>query len=585
MRCPLIVLMFLAISAPLWADATPAAPPEPETFLAEGQYTDYAQQAQDFLNSQPDSPAAPRVALDLLVTASYFQDQGSAVKMRRLLVSRYPSSIQGRFVIGTLFRDGADFASVMAEMADENFVKMPVSFPSQYDTALQLGVARFGASALGEGPTLVREYVLTSLAGDKRLADATAQLIAASGPAAEQWKQALVDFMTGNEKPLARLKKLHLLTDRAAAEPFEDFILTRLSDADKNSAEVEEIEADDKLADGQLADALPFLNKMAPTDPRLIFWQAWATAAGGDVPTADVALRNLAAAHPDDPWGKEANDLDPAVSGVELSLAKDVDAALAASRFINSGLDMLEGHINYTRPDGVKVDLYVGYNAGNLLELLGKEDEKTVFGYRATDTDASLFCRGFPSIVHFGKPPPLLYCPRVALVRYGNGYTLRVDPAHFTYSYDELAKFFSTFASSDIVSTRSGLTDLMRSLIHQGIFPMPPASQPDGSTVYTWVSPAVSTPTVAHVSVTVGPDGTITGFQTDTFSVSGIRYGKAGSIVLSYPPLPQLPLKEAGAIQTSILQQVLPIFINMYNPPPPATQPSTQPATQPATQP
>jgi hypothetical protein len=387
--------------------------------------------------------------------------------------------------------------------------------------------------------------------------------------------------MAGNAKPLDRLQKLHGLSDRAVAEPFEDFILTRLSDADRNSSAVVSIEADDKLADGQLSEALPFLNKLAPTDPRLIFWQAWATAAGGDVPTADVALRNLAAAHPDDPWAKEANDLDPAVSGMELSLAKNVEAALTASRYINAGLDMLEGHVDYTRPDGVKVNVYAGYSAGKLLEVVGKKDDQTAFAYRATDTDASLFCLGFPSILHFGKPPALLYCPRLALMHYGSGYALRRDLAHFTFSFDELATFFSTFASSDIVSTRSGLQDLLRSLIHQGVFPLPPETQTDGSTVYTWVMPNVATPDAQRVSFTVGPDGTITGFQTDSYAVSGIRYGKAGSIVLSYPPLPQLPAKEGGAMQTALLQQVLPYFLGMFYPPPPATQPSTQPSTQP----
>lgn len=560
--------------------STVQGPPEPEDFIPEGQYTDYARIAQDFLRSQPDSPAAPRVALELLINAAEVQDQGTVLRMRKLLLAEYPDSAVSHFVITTLFRDGRDFAATMAEIAAEHFVTLPVDFPPKFDQAMKLGVSRFGASALGEGPSLEWTFVLCRLAGDQRLAEAAGQLLAAAGPAGDQWRQAVLIFLDGKSAPLDKLAKLHALTDRGAAAIFEGFLLSRLSPDERSSAVAQEIDADDDLYNGNLAAAVPILTKLNSNDTRLMFWRAWAAGATGDT-SADGMLKDLASSHSDDPWGKQAADLEPALAGVDSSLSKNVDAALNASRGLQNNLDLLQGTADFTRPDGVHVQLYVGYSAGKVLDISGSSDGNPVFTYRATDQEAWLFLKGDSSIEHF-KKPVLLYSPRLGLVRFGNGYTLRADLTHFTYSFDELATDLGAMLGSDIITTQPGLEDMMRNLIRQGILPMPPAANADGSVVYTWASPAVSTPDSRKISFTVDSTGAIVGCQFGDVHVTAIKYGRAGAFALSEPQMPSLPMKEMGQMESSSLQQALPVFFGLLYPPPPP--PSTEPSTLPTTQ-
>src|ERR1700722_4276691 len=97
-----LLLALILFAAPVFADSTPPAPPEPERYVDEGQYSQYAKVAQDFLQTQGDSPSAPRVAVDLLVTASVFNDQASALKSSKLLIGNYPTSVQTRFLVSLL---------------------------------------------------------------------------------------------------------------------------------------------------------------------------------------------------------------------------------------------------------------------------------------------------------------------------------------------------------------------------------------------------------------------------------------------------------------------------------------------------
>ncbi|HTW93958.1 MAG TPA: hypothetical protein VMD30_04130, partial [Tepidisphaeraceae bacterium] len=123
--------------------------------------------------------------------------------------------------------------------------------------------------------------------------------------------------------------------------------------------------------------------------------------------------------------------------------------------------------------------------------------------------------------------------------------------------------------------------DMMRNMIHEGIFPMPPATGADGTTAYTWASPAVSTPESHKVSFTVNSAGAIIGCDFGDVHVTGIRYGKAGAFALSEPALPSVPTKDFGQMQSNVLQQALPAFFALIYPPPPP--PSTQPSTLPTT--
>jgi hypothetical protein len=588
----LSLVLFMAASALAQTPAPAPAIPEPEQYLADGRYPEYVKDAQSYLDKNAAQPAAPRVAMDLLVTATVYNDQLSANMMRKTILSEYPTSTQAKYVIGEL-TDGGQFATLMSQVADDSFETMAAGFADRFDQALRLGVARFGASALGDGPGLDREVIIARAAGEGQMQQVLVQVLNSIGDRATVWAQVLVDVLNDQKSVMDRLTLLHAIPDRSSAIPFERYLLNQLSSADRISPPAMKIEADDMLESGKLSDAAPLLEKLSPStgatkpDPRILFWRAWAATAGDDQTGANLLFNQLRQSFPDNPWAKEAAELSPTAGVVELSLQKNVEAALTASRGFKRGIDLLEAQLQYTRSDGQKVDIYTGFNAGKQLEIQVKHGNDVGLVYRATDADASIYTPGYTpgdaALLHFTKPA-LLPVPLFGMGRVDNDYLFQAS-FKFSTSFDDVQTALTNLAATDFLSTREGLQDFLRSFVRKGIFPQPPQAQADGSTLYEWINPQIDTPTYTKVSVTVAPSGNITALQAGGFAISSLRYGPAGTFALSSPPLPQVTVKEVGQMNTAILQQALTIFMAQFSPPPPrppATQPVAQASAKPA---
>lgn len=577
----LICLLLSAASSMALADALP---PEPEQYVNDGRYSQYAQAAQAYLQSNSDSPSAPRVAMDLLVTASVSGDQASALRMRKLILSAYPDSLQAKYVVGTM-RDATEFATLMEFIADDNIPQMPVGFPLRYLEAIKLGIARFGAQALGQAPELTRTAFILRVAGDNQILGGVLKLLNSTGDRGSGWRQALVIVTDEKATAMSRLLRLHDMTDRQAAGLFEPYLLNQLSPADRDSADGLKIQIDAFLEGSHFADALPLLSKLSDLpgamDARMTFWQAVATAATGNSAVGRQMIDRLIQDHPNDPWTKEAQQIAPALGDLEGTLTRNVEAALAASRRLKLGMQVIEGQGQYIRSDGTKIDLYIGINSPTLLELIFKENGQVVLAYQATDQGASVYARGDSSISHYSKPVPLP-APQLSMARADEGFIFNAG-VRFTTSFDEVESAFTSLLSSDYLTTRDGLQDLLRSFIRQGNFPLP-IQTTDGGTTYEWLSPLTSGPVARDIRFVLDGQDAITTFQSGQFTLSNIRYGPAGAFALNAPDMPKLETVEKGPMDLSVLQKTVPLVGGLFSPPPPAPA-AAGPATQPATAP
>jgi hypothetical protein len=575
---PFCVLMLLA--SPLLADvpALPALPPppDPEQYVNDGHYAEYAEAAAAFLRDQPDSTSAPRVAMDLLQAATAFEDSSTVGRMQRLLITRYPTSMQTKFIIMSM-GDGQQFAEMMAGVAADNFEDSPPDFAQRYDAAMRLGVAKFGATAMGDGAQLVRIILLARTVGDNQMVGAGVRLLNAGGQKEAIWIDILSTVADESKTIQARLDILHSIPYRAAAVPFERYLLNRLADADRHAPAAMRVEADDLLQEGRLSDALPLLETLCAgpneAEPRLQFWRAWATAAGGNVVAADQQLRHLASQHAGDAWGKEADELAPAVGGIDANLASNVEAALSLSRRMKRGIAQLEGNASFEGADKQQTTFYAGINSPNLMELLVKRGDQTVLGYRVTDEDCSVYFQGDTEIAQYSKP---LFLPTVRLDITRSGSDYRFAPhVVMANTFAEMENALSGLLAADAVSTRDGLGDVLRDFVRRGVFPMTPTPGPDGATVYTWVVPSAVTPEASKASFTVTSNGALTGFSSGGFSITDLRYGPLGTMSVNPPPLPNIPTADKGPMSVSALSAVLNRAGTMLFPPP-VTQPAAK---------
>ena len=555
-----------------------AAPPEPEQFIDEGKYSEYAEKAEAFLAAQPDSPAASRVAMDLLISAEFFQDRAAAIKMSELLLSNYPTSLQSHYMVATL-REASDFTGLMDDIATQNMQNMPAEFPLHYMQAERLGLSRFGANALGSGPALVRTTLIARLAGDTDVASACIQLL--NTPSQADERAVLLIVADDSHPVIDRLKQLHAMANRELVAPFEQYLLDKLTDADRSNPDVLRIEAENDLYSGKLSESLPLLKKMAPggaLEPRFAFWQAWATAADGDSAGASNLLNQLVSTAGNDPWAKQAAELSPALLDLDKNLNQNVEAALTASRGLKAGLDQIEATATYVRPDGVKIDAYFAQVSGKLFDLQIKKDGKIYFVYRDTDKDCTIYLDGEPAIFHSDKPG-VVPVPLLSIRRLGNNF-LFAGGMRFTYNIDDFGSAISSLLDSQYLSTRQGLQDLLHNTVHRGSVPLDPAKSGD-NTVYSWVHPALDLPELTRVDFTVDPSGTIVSVSSGQFTLGTLKYGTAGSFALSTPPVPAGKVLERPPLDANLVAHLVAMVVGQFSPPPPA--PATQPAaTQPA---
>ena len=304
--------------------------------------------------------------------------------------------------------------------------------------------------------------------------------------------------------------------------------------------------ADNDLQYGRVSEALPLLEKIPPggDEARVLFWRAWAWAAAGEPAAASDLFQQLGRKHPDDPWAKQAADLQPVVRDLDPSLARTVEAVLLASKGVRRGTQTLEARAAYTPDKGPPVDVYLGVAAGKQFELRVARGEKVAFAYRSTDKDCTVFLEGEPSVYHFSSPG-VLPLPVLNLRRVGNGFAFNAG-MNLTTSADALATALSNLMSSEFLSTREGLQDLLRSSERRGEFPLPPAPAGPGETTYGWVSPDVAAPKAARFTFTLSADGTVVGAAAPGFTLRRLRYGPADSFTLAPPAFPGGAVVEKG---------------------------------------
>jgi hypothetical protein len=579
---PLAAALLLALCGRAMAQ-TAAAPPPPVPENYDGRYPQYAQAVEAYIRDNPDSMASPRVAMDLLVTATGVNDTSTADRMRMVLVGNFPGTVQGKYLISTL-PDAASFSQIMTEVADLNFENLQQVFAQRFDTALRLGAQRFGAAALGDGGQLVRVALISAAVNDTQMLQVAYGLLAQGGQRTDLWRRILLTVTDSSTPALKRLGQLHAMSFRQAAIPFEMFLLSHLSADDKATPQAQTISADNLLQLGRMSEALPLLEKLCDTpnpEPRLQFWKAWATAANGDALAAQKELKALSAAHADDPWGKMAGDLASTAGAIDASVSAHVEGALAVSRRLKAGVEAVEAHATYLRDDGQKISMYLGMSAPKYYQIMFQKGSDTQVAYKVNDAESWLFVHDDGKLQHYTKPV-LMPVPQLTPFRAGTDIIFRSVYLGFVQTFDDLKSSYTNLTSADLLSTREGLAEVLKNFTKKGLFPapaQPPAAGSSGGTVFTWVSPDVTTPTVGKLSITVAADGAVTAIHGGSFDVSDLHYGSATTVVPNPPAMPSATTVEAGAMSPSAIYSAMPSVLQLFFPAPPSTQPA---ATKPA---
>jgi hypothetical protein len=566
----------LSITAAVRA-AEPAYP-NPEDYLPDGRYTAYADKASTYLRQNPDSKFAARVAMDLWIAGNVNGDAQTVAKMRKLILGEYPGSVQQKFLLG-LMGNPQDFATAMADVADDVLENPTQASAFKFIQSMNDGVGKFRQAAFGDGGMILSTAILAREAGDFATAHDCAAFLRAAGEPAKPLTDVL-DIISDDSTPLPqRILKLHALPNRLLASRFERYLIAKLPAADQSSPDMLRVQADNLLEFGRVSEALPMMEKIpagTPDESRLMFWRAWAWAAAGDTATSQDLFNQLKQKHPDDPWTKQAADLQPTVSGLDTDLSHSAEAMVAAAEKVKQNLGQIEGEVAYTRPDNVEVGLYTSLVSGKSFEMRVTTGTKTTLAYRTTDKDCTLFIDGDANVYKYAKPG-LLPLPIVRVGRSGNAFAFGLNLT-MSQNPDDIGKAMDVLLSSPYLSQREGLIELLKSSQRRGEFPMPPVTVGDVTT-YSWVTPKSATPGVEKIEIAVNSANVITGVSTPTITVRKLHYGAAGSFNPSTPPFPEGPVVSKDELDPVMMNKILPSVLNAFQVPPPVP-PATQPATQ-----
>src|SRR5207244_3129359 len=150
----------------------------------------------------------------------------------------------------------------------------------------------------------------------------------------------------------------------------------------------------------------------------------------------------------------------------------------------------------------------------------------------------------------------LLPLPIVRVGRSGNAFAFGLSLS-MSQNPEDLTKALEGLVSSQYLSDREGLLELLKSSQRRGEFPMPPATEGD-VTNYTWVSPKVSTPGENKIQIMANASNIITGATTPSITVRKLRYGPVGSFEPAAPTFPDGPVVSKDKLDPAAMNRLLP---------------------------
>jgi hypothetical protein len=483
--------------------------------------------------------------MDMLMLATFIQDQEGIKEAKRHLLFQYGSSLPASYVIRSSKPDD------LCEFLKSTFVDADKSLDKTELQRFQIAAAR---CLRAHGANLADDELWAQIALSASDADTAAkccqQIEREDSDTGKLLAIALDAQLSAGEK-FVRLQKLPELKTARAWQRY--LFAHEFSVKDRADVDIQTAVAENLLTDRKFAPALEVLAKITKDSagPKLLFYRGWAEGATDQIPAAVDTLKQVTEAHPDSPWAAPARELAEAIA----ELPKNLDEHVA-------GFEEMFVALREHAPDSVELQLDGGETPEERVQVLAGLDfpedgiefllrkaGKPLLGYSTRSDGSHFFVDGEASIHQFrkkGPSPHLKLNIAPSLTGSRNEYAFSFD-VHFSSDPGNLRKSISSLLDSPVFATPATRKDFLRYNSKLGGFPAKVVTV-NGERSFRWLFPDAREPKLQEIDVRLTSAGRLASIvwkESEDFKCT-VHCGTKESMPLTRRGWPDLPMNEGG---------------------------------------
>jgi hypothetical protein len=537
-----------------------------EDYLQESDLNGFLEEAANFLANSPESPLAPRIAMDYLMAGKAANLPEVVDKATDLLLFKYPQSLPSLQFISSFDSGSPRLSGLLVKKANQGDLGSK-EFAVTYCKTLLLIARMKGPELFKDVPLRLRAYLLATLAEVEEI-EKTAQislqeLAEKSAPIGQILKIIFSDQGTQ--------EKIHSLSQVSGGDAkfCLSFYLSQLTPEEVNSEKmiIYQIKNDLFGNSPDTSKVRELISNLPPktiASPSMIAFSAFSHHLDQEQTKAIQILENGAKNTPDPAWQESLQSYAGGITFMEDRMSALLGALGTAVDELSQDADCLAITTEWdsSAEDGRKVQnqILLGLSkAEQKIEIQYRKNNQLYMGYKSSESSSSILSPDSDQIYHF-LSQGALPMPGVAINR-------DVVTGAFSYNFklnfgSSFAKFLengSSFLENPYIATTKGREVLWNHILGSKLIWLEATQSSEGGTTFPIRSISKEDSKVKLSSLTFDLEGNLKSTKIGKFSISSIQRGDA-SILTSLPAWPKLETIEEKEFDFSMFMQMVGSF-------------------------
>lgn len=341
-----------------------------------------------------------------------------------------------------------------------------------------------------------------------------------------------------------KIRAIHGKPDSGTAKFLTSYLLSRLTDGERNALPIRKILIESKLKSSDWAEAIVLIDRLNPKEAgdddraQLKFWKGWALAANGNLAGADKTLALLASDHPKSDWRRSGQALRSAMASQSRSLAENVRALEAVIKTLGDEVEVLEATLNWDVSDQLTISVYFNYRkAAKEVQLFVRRGDEVRLAY-VFNPERSRMYTGADRATLIGEGNMPIFTPEFKVSEAADGQLNLSVNGKSSDSLEASKSSLKDLLQKPLFGTRAGITRLVGRSIAQGWIPTTTSRDQQGRQVHEWIRPQTDRAKFTQLRITTAGQGMLRSIETDDGFQLFCQYGKADEITLRPPAWP-----------------------------------------------
>jgi len=537
-----------------------------EDYLQESDLNGFLEEAADFLANSPESPLAPRIAMDYMMAGKAANLTKVVDDATDLLLFKYPQSLPSLQFISSFENGSPRLTGLLIKKADQGNLGSK-EFAVTYCKTL-LFIARMKGPDLFKDVSLrLRAFLLATLAevGElEKTAQSSLQEIAEkSSPIGQVLKIVFSDQSTQ--------EKIHSLSQVSGGDAkfCLSFYLSQLTSEEVNSEKmiIYQIKNDLFGNSPDTSKVRELISNLPPktiASPSMMAFIAFSHHLDQEQTKAIQILENGAKNTPDPAWQETLQSYASGITFMEDRMSALLDA-------LETAIDKLSQEVNClvittewdsSSEDGKKVQnqILLGLSkTEQTIEIQYRKNNQLYMGYKSSENSSSILSPDSNQIYHF-LSQGALPMPGIAINR-------DVTTGAFSYNFklnfgSSFAKFLengSSFLENPYIATTKGREVLWNHILQRKLIWLEATQNAEGGTTFPIRSISKEDSKAKLSTLSFDLEGNLKSTKIGKFSISSIQRGDS-SILQSLPAWPKLETIEEKEFNFSMFMQMVGSF-------------------------